>query len=294
MITINELSDTNLQDAINFLLPYEYNCVSLTSRLINNNKPCLPPKDNDVYVFYQDEKIIGIILLTSNGLCLHNFPFLLKSQNIQPDFIDALAKIISKLLADKTLYCISGEALGSQFIQNICWQKPKTIIDYEIRFFDNSNTPATNFLTDANTSEIVRCKPSDAGDLFQLQKGYDIEEVIPPGDKFYEIACRKKLTESLNTQMIFAIKQKNSFVAKAGTNAIGFNWCQIGGVYTLPQYRSCGMAATLVSKTTQTVLANGKSVMLFVKLNNESAKRAYTKAGFVPAGFYKIIYYNIY
>ena len=67
--------------------------------------------------------------------------------------------------------------------------------------------------------------------------------------------------------------------------------CEINMVYTNPAYRGQGYAMKSVKKLTKK--AKGK-VYLIVKKNNRSAKRCYTKAGFVfnkmDNGYNRMIY----
>ncbi|MEE0878854.1 MAG: GNAT family N-acetyltransferase, partial [Treponemataceae bacterium] len=140
--------------------------------------------------------------------------------------------------------------------------------------------------------EIVKCNQENLQDLFELQKNYDIVEVIPPGKEFCELNCKTLLRKNLETQIIYAIKKDSKFVAKAGSNAIGKNFIQLGGVFTDENYRGQGFAQVLIKELCKTIRNMNKEPVLFVQVKNESAKRAYRKVGFVYQSDYTICYYN--
>ena len=100
------------------------------------------------------------------------------------------------------------------------------------------------------------------------------------------------MQKALEKQIVFALFEGDRAVAKAGTNAIGKNFAQIGGVFTDVAFRNRGFATFLTNYAAQRLSEKGKKVILFVKKKNESAKRAYAKAGFAQFGTFRIVYYS--
>ena len=145
-----------------------------------------------------------------------------------------------------------------------------------------------------DTGTIVKCTVRDVSSLLPLQMAYDKTEVLLQGMEADEDECRLRLTGQLKLQDVFADVIGGEFVAKAGTNARGVNWVQLGGVYTKPLYRRLGIAARLVSHAAQFAAAQGKQTTLFVKELNTRAFHSYERAGFVRRGAYRIIYYDGY
>ena len=141
----------------------------------------------------------------------------------------------------------------------------------------------------------VPCSEADVNLLLPLQKEYDSVEVLLPGAKLDVPLCRLNLRKILREQFVLGVRADNAdsgfFVAKAGTNAIGLNWVQLGGVCTLPEYRGKGLAAFLVNKIALQKLSDGKKTALFVKNKNLPAQKAYKKAGFVPLCPFSISYF---
>lgn len=162
--------------------------------------------------------------------------------------------------------------------------------EYELLTY--ADTEYEKFEDKLSALPIHRCTEEDADSLFPLQKEYDKVEVIPDGDTLNETASRLNLVRLLKSQEIFAVVQDCCLCAKAGTNAQGLKWVQIGGVYTDISWRNKGFARLLVSYIAHSFYLRGKNVTLFVRTDNESAKRAYQKAGFTFNSYYTILYYN--
>ena len=280
--------EKNMQSKVlNFLLPYEKYCCTLVSKLISQD----PLFHFDILVA-EDDTITAVIMTSRIQLCMHCIP-----ESSIKKYYSELKTAIAQILSDKILYCISGEKYGTEFIQNICWQKAKSQIDYFLNYFDRTTAfskklPAHFF--------IKKCDTEDAENLFPLQKQYEIVEVIPEGDTFNEKLCRKNLSIALSKQKIYAVTEKNifgkaNFIAKAGTNACGIKCFQLGGVFTEKNYRGKGIASVLVRYISEKIIKENpdSSVILFVKVNNEEAKAAYKSAGFKLFGQYKIVYYPV-
>ena len=142
-----------------------------------------------------------------------------------------------------------------------------------------------------DTGTIIKCTVSDAPRLVPLQLQYDKVEVLLDGMEESEDEGRLALVGKLKTQDIYADVLGGEVVAKAGTNARGINWVQIGGVYTKPLYRKLGIAGKLVSHIARRAAESEKQTALFVKELNTLAIHAYERAGFVRRGSWRIVYF---
>jgi predicted GNAT family acetyltransferase len=83
----------------------------------------------------------------------------------------------------------------------------------------------------------------------------------------------------------------DSFASKAGINAEGRCWVQLGGVYTIPACRSKGWACKAVLSVVEYTEQRGKQCALFVREENCAAYHLYRTAGFIPVNSYIIAYY---
>lgn len=144
----------------------------------------------------------------------------------------------------------------------------------------------------AQNLEIAECSLQDAEKLFPLHISYTQEEVLPEWKKINLALERLKLEKILRTQKVLAVKQKNSFCAKAQTNAISKNFIQIGGVFTKKEFRSKGLASCLVKKLAEEFQTENKKSVLFVNKKTNQAICAYKKAGFSAFAKYEMLYYK--
>lgn len=287
MISCKPLTKKDLKKTVEFLSGYEQTCVALMSRLIDKEELVMPPAKFPYWVLKDaDNDIQGVVMISSTFLVLHCFsPELISLFTIQPDIL----LDFKKLLASFSLYCIMGNDKGTALIQKLYEKDIRCKRDYELLIY--KDTEYEKFEDSIAELSIRHCFEKDAELLFPLQKEYDIVEVIPDGDTLNEAASRQNLIRLLKTQEIFAVMQDSQFCAKAGTNALGYGWVQIGGVYTDIRWRNKGFARLLVSYIAHSFYMRRKNVTLFVRTINESAKRAYSKAGFIFDSYYTIVYY---
>lgn len=132
----------------------------------------------------------------------------------------------------------------------------------------------------------------DADALFPLQAAYELEEVVPAGGAFTPAACRLGLERALRSERAAVCAELDgTIIAKAGINARGFAYDQIGGVFVVPELRGAGIGTRLVAELCARMAAEGRRLSLFVKKRNAAARRAYEKIGFGEAGDYRITYY---
>ncbi|HOK00206.1 MAG TPA: GNAT family N-acetyltransferase [Termitinemataceae bacterium] len=132
-------------------------------------------------------------------------------------------------------------------------------------------------------------------ELYKLQAAYEQEEVLPKGSPFDAASCRLTLDSILKHHLLVAVEKDGILVAKANTNAWGFNHVQIGGVYVSPLYRNQGIAGRMLARLIEELQGHQKPITLFVKKGNIPARRLYEKLGFTyvdpPWGEYRISYY---
>ena len=82
-------------------------------------------------------------------------------------------------------------------------------------------------------------------------------------------------------------------IVKAGTNARGYNYDQIGGVFTDISQRHQGYATAVMIKLLKKIFSQDKSASLFVKPDNINAIKIYKALGFVKKANFRIAYsYN--
>ena len=156
---------------------------------------------------------------------------------------------------------------------------------------------SSNFKSSAqklyNDDFIMRCTENDMENLFEIERNYLQDEVAVRGQKVSDAEVSMRLRQILKNQLYFALISDDRIVSKAYTNAIGKNWIQIGGVYTLFQFRQNGYAALTVSTLCKRILQAHKNISLFVKTKNLPAQQLYQKIGFTFHSDYKIVYFEL-
>lgn len=136
---------------------------------------------------------------------------------------------------------------------------------------------------------------ADAGDLdrlWPLEKAYQLEEVLRRGSILHERSGRRHFLETLRSQMVFYASLNGRPVAKAGTNARGWNWDQVGGVFVIPELRGSGFGGIVMKSLMAAIRDEGKSPCLFVKDSNPAALALYNGLGFADRGAFRISYWS--
>lgn len=314
---VRELTPDTLEEAAAFIGLHEERSIALMSHLTDGTKLYMPDPQFTYYLFRRSrtEPVVAVVCLSENGLVLHHIgDEVFADEQLKA----AISRDLHGALRHIPLYCILGEERGSEFIRSCTRKKSRADIHYQLMTWNAPQTgeqalKADNALSasSAPLSEktmkpafsapagltLTRCTEDDTEALLPLQKEYDLVEVLQEGDEWNEDFCRLTLRKNLRVQHIIGLKTTDAseagtlFAAKAGTNAIGREWWQLGGVFTRTQYRSKGCAAFLVEQLACMARAAGKRTALFVKEANTPAKAAYTKAHFTPLGPFEIIYY---
>lgn len=311
IISASDLTFPIIQD---FITPYEYSCVTLASHIRK--------RDEHIYIIlFNDsepilENIFGVIFYDKT--LLYCLPFCDESNFLAPDcrpaqrppqnlfeedgataegrkagWMNELRPELLKILKTSTIKCINGEKAGSDFILELI--KDENIVPYQSNFYnlmiltESPNLPPEQLSCD---DEIRRCYDGDFDALFELQKKYIIKEVAPIGKQVSDLECSASLRQILRNQLCFALFSDGEVVSKANTNAIGYNWVQIGGVFTHPLYRKNYYAWNLVRSVCLRVMKSERNVCLFVKTKNNPAHQLYSRMGFIDKGNFVISYFN--
>ena len=168
-------------------------------------------------------------------------------------------------------------------------QNNQSLQSEPLKYSSNLKSSAQNL---DNDDFIMRCTENDIENLFEIERNYLQDEVAVRGQKVSDAEVSMRLRQILKNQLYFALISDDRIVSKAYTNAIGKNWIQIGGVYTLFQFRQNGYAALTVSTLCKRILQAHKNISLFVKTKNLPAQQLYQKIGFTFHSDYKIVYFE--
>ena len=304
IISVNERTFSLAQS---YLLPIEQKCVFL-SQLVRKHSP-------DIYIILDKnpdnsnnsdkssqlinlQNVLGVFYL--NNSLFHCFKDTSKV-NIA-DFTPLFYQILTQNQA--SIKNIRGEKDGTDFfltvIRNLSENPDSTfpkkfnvkqINDYKLMVLPHQQFQDSQKLY--NDDFIMRCTENDMENLFEIERNYLQDEVAVRGQKVSDAEVSMRLRQILKNQLYFALISDDRIVSKAYTNAIGKNWIQIGGVYTLFQFRQNGYAALTVSTLCKRILQAHKNISLFVKTKNLPAQQLYKKIGFSFHSDYKIVYFEL-
>lgn len=281
---VYEAKSENLAILQKFIAPQEQFCVLLAEKIRKNsqNLHFLSEEENP----QNAEQIKGVFFF--DGTLLFCFSDDIQTQNCKQQ--------IKVFLYDKDIRCLIGKKEWAVFIESILQELGKSA---------NSNYCTTyNLMTlkeeDLNfppeklsfEDEIRRCSIDDFDLLYDLQKMYVSEERIAPKTEITENYLKADLLKILKHQLAFVLLSDMEPVAKINTNAIGFNYIQIGGVFTHPLYRQNYYAWHLFSILLGRIFRGNKKPCLFVKEKNLAAHNLYERIGFVDSGKFVIDYFD--
>jgi len=128
--------------------------------------------------------------------------------------------------------------------------------------------------------------------LFPLQLAYEKEEVRLEGYQYSDRQSLENLKKSLMRHHHGVITLNRTIVAKGNTNSLGWEWNQLGGIYTSPAYRNRGYGSQITAYLIKRGLEEGKKTILFVGTQNFQALRVYEKLNFQKDDNYSISYYH--
>ncbi|MDR2185851.1 MAG: GNAT family N-acetyltransferase [Treponema sp.] len=253
-------------------------CVNACSRFIHREDP------DQLWALSGDGTLSALLIHSRRSL----FPLLNGNKNLPvPRFLNGFWGRVSihtlqGIREDVELFEAILDRMGFHLSEKI---------DYDLMSLDED--PRREALAAGPEGLVLRrAGTQDREALFPLQAAYEQEEVLPQDAPFNPAACRLSLECIVKREQILAAELNRRLVGKINTNAESFTRFQIGGVYVLPEYRNRGIATRMAASLSNRLLAQGKSISLFVKKQNPAARAVYEKIGFKIIGNYRICYYS--
>jgi uncharacterized protein len=285
------------QAIYSFLLPREYRAVTLSSRISKYGQLSLPgKKEASLWILDgsrprdpaaegdKESGIRALVLICTHGLVL---PLFHETEGPSLSEIEALFDRIGEMR--KKIYCILGRREEALLCESALG---KELEGYRTFLLMTCKQSAS--LSDSpnkiDAFRIQRVRESDAERFFPLERAYQLEEVVLSRDRYHDAAGRIHFKNQCKRQIIFASSHNGNGIAKAGTNAIGIRYCQVGGVFTRREFRKQGYAKQLMLILLHRIFARGQSVSLFVRYDNPAAVALYRSLGFIIRGEYRIAY----
>lgn len=275
------LAENNQTDLMySFIQNYEFSCCGLAAIIRKFSEPVYIITNKDQISSIQD--IFGIFSFKHSIFhCLPDLSILDNEvQNQLKDFFK-----------DKSVKSIIGERNGSDFFVNLLKNLnfiPEQTVYYNLMTLTQKPNPAPEALV--NDDEIRRVNISDIEEIQPLQKEYLETEIAPVGRHITDLETKANLKQILKNQLCLALYSNDEPVAKVNTNAIGYKWVQIGGVFSHPMFRRNYYAWHLLFVLCNRILKTNRNPCLFVKEKNTGAFNLYKRIGFIEVGKFEICY----
>ncbi len=278
------LKRSTFNQLVEFLKADEWQHVHLTSRLkeSGNVLPCTIA-DGRIWLLSDRGGIHGCLYMARHGLVIPVF----KSQEFHSRAETFLRRLI--MSRQNSIYSVTGMRCQVDLIVNLSSTKPVHNVHYRMLTYDSQKS------RDEIRNPSIRidmADPSDFEKLWPLEKAYQNEEVVRAGYSLNENHARMLFSHSLKNQLIYYITLGGHTIAKAGTNARGWNYDQIGGVYVDPAYRNRGMGRQVMQELLKAADRENRRVCLFVKETNKPALSLYSSLGFNDRGSFRISYWR--
>lgn len=208
-----------------------------------------------------------------------------------PAEIDGGAEQLRRVLRLGTarMHSIMGVKEHVNMLERVLRRTPVQFIEYFLMAQAGSASYDVSRLPEGIT--FRRATLADAELLYPLQRDYEKEEVLLEADRFDPESCYYHLRHTLRNQLVYIAELRGKPVAKAGTNARGFTYDQIGGVFTRKELRGRGVGTVLMVRLLEELNASGKMTSLFVKQHNKAAIHMYENLGYEIRNEFRISYY---
>lgn len=163
-------------------------------------------------------------------------------------------------------------------------------VDYELK-----QKKGTQRLQEDPIPELAirPASPRDTDLVFPLHRAYELEEVVLNPRAYREEPARERLRTGLKRYPALLGFSGKNLAARVAVNGIGTETWQVGGVFTLPEYRRRGIAAAMMNALSAKAGEEGKTLSLFVKKSNAPALRLYNSCHFETMGDYRITYLKL-
>jgi uncharacterized protein len=280
----SSLDQPMIDPLLRFLGPREAGCVGFTSQIYDGGQVVIPARRRArILVRTEGESVTGAVLQLHSGLF---FPVLDRRYPvIERSAVEKLAR------PSLRIYSVMGSQSDVVAFEQAIRREPVAHLDYYLMVQSQLPVDRT-FPRLPDGLEVYEASVRDVDRLFDIQKKYEIEEVLLPGNTFQAGASRRHLEETLQKQLVLFAELQKVPVAKVGTNARGIFYDQIGGVFTEKRLRSRGLSSYLMTELMKHISGDHKSSTLFVKKDNGPALRMYTNLGFTNEDDFRISYFG--
>lgn len=286
----------DLDDILAFLGRREHACVAFTAHLLRDGVPAFPSRLKK-RVFYLPvrgepargagaDRFAALLLQTAFGFI---FPVLDTPEADRDPRLRQLGRRLRKSFFHSRT--IMGREADVSRMEAVFGRPPDTLVTYYIMSLRGE--PAPRGGDPPEGVQVRRAGITDLKALIPLQAAYEAEEVVVDGRDVNHSVVYHNMRSALEHHITYVAERDGRPIAKASTNARGMTYDQIGGVYTIPEERSRGVATELMRALIAEIRTAGKGSTLFVKKHNAAAIAMYRRLGFELQTDFAISYYHL-
>ena len=256
-------------DYLKYILENEFFFMQVFEKFSRNYKK-IPP-DLKFHEYKKNNRIDSLIAFTDNGLF---YP------HIKEEYINDSTVFIKHHLYD--LFSLYGmKEIVTKIYDNLDLSC-RNMLEYHVMKLDKNDFSKSDKILPGY--ECIKCHQSHFNSLKELQHLYHLEEVYNDGTNYPYEAEMKAFKNQLNKRLNYGVidKKTGKFVSKSYVNAESPNCFQIGGIYTVKEYRGMGLSKYCCSTMIKKAFSNSckKHILLFVKTKNVPAIKVYKNLGF--------------
>ncbi|MGL4524440.1 MAG: GNAT family N-acetyltransferase [Spirochaetia bacterium] len=281
-MALRRVTSSDLPIVYRYLCVDEWRHTMLSSRFFNAGNIQIQP-DYLICISEKNGLLCGLFLSDKRG-------YILVSQIDNMDVTDDLEKFCRISKEFHPPYCIAGTPTLLCATEKVFRKNIRTKIQYHLM---TSNEIDTSFVEKNMYFDLCKSQITDHKTLFPLELKYQQEEVFDrklnlQDEMALSVLYMEKLKRGICAHAID--KKKSMIVAKAEISYIGFHYGQLGGVYTLPEFRNKGIAQAVITSLIKELAQENKNLSLFVKKSNRAAVALYNNLGLKNAGEFAIHY----
>ena len=260
--------------------PQETSCIDAVPMLDGTRKLSKP-----IIAHISEDTIDAALFFTSYG---RTMPVLGPQFFFHQEDVKYISTLAGNAVFLPTSVSGRSEAVDAFLERFSCGQRQQVIEHYIMELSpDNFRKPQLPPLK----IKILRGSKRQLLPLFPLQKTYERQEVLLNPASQDTMETFRWLKSILTNETCFYAKRGFRYVSKANTNARGFDHIQIGGVFTIKQFRGQGCALHTVAALCRHIIEEEhKNPSLFVRNSNETAIKLYQKLGFEIKDTTKTVY----
>ncbi len=231
-------------------------------------------------ILHEEDKILAAFCLTKKG------NLLVQSQEHNEKIYDAI--ILACLEERIPIAGVLGEWEFSYPLWNLLKQKKiiqkEGYVSREVLY--TINLDQTDYLPDANARLL---NSTDFDGWHKLIEAY-CQEMGFPGNSLEE--THAEFLTLAAQKIIWGLFLEEKLVAVADLNAHFSDLGQLGGVYTIPNFRKKGLSTRLIRHLIHDAKALHKirKLIIFTGENNHAARRVYESLGISPCGHYALLF----